>query len=311
VKEDVVGLDIGDGYVAAAKVRPGSGRFLRVTHAGCVRYGSGAPRKEIASAIRDLWRRCRMPTYTVCSCLRSPSVAVRHFRHSALSQSELESALRLQAEEALHKPAGDVVVDWVIDPDGAGAANGGGGDAREGVFVAAARHEVQDHLSLLEAAGLFPIIVDTTSLAVANLFLRLERHAAEEETVCVAHVHGHSADIVVLHGGGAVYPRTLFFPASMHDGAPEFLSSHINDELRYFQYKLRKPAVTRLYLSGQTQGRGKLTELLSEKTEVPVEPWDPMQSVKLGRGKAVVGLDGDSPDPGVMITCLGLGLRGV
>ena len=74
-----------------------------LTHAGWQEYAPDASDDEIAQVIRKLWRKTRMPTRTVCGGLQSRSLCLKYFRYPDLSQMELASALKLEAEETLQR----------------------------------------------------------------------------------------------------------------------------------------------------------------------------------------------------------------
>jgi hypothetical protein len=95
--EDMVGVDIGDGLITAARVRRDRKGRLAVTHAGWEEYPADASDRDIAQAVKRLWYRTRFRVFTVCSCLRSQSLVLKPFRYSNLAEADLASALKLEA----------------------------------------------------------------------------------------------------------------------------------------------------------------------------------------------------------------------
>ena len=61
----------------------------------------GAEDAEIAKRLRHYWRRNRLSTRTVSAGFRSPKVSIKNFQFPAMPDSELSSALRLEATELL------------------------------------------------------------------------------------------------------------------------------------------------------------------------------------------------------------------
>ncbi len=77
--EDVVGLDVSNGVISAARLAASSKVPLRLLNAGWATVSPGASERELAIAIRDVWRSASMPSRTVCASLRSRSAILPLF----------------------------------------------------------------------------------------------------------------------------------------------------------------------------------------------------------------------------------------
>ena len=307
---DVVGLDIGDGLMTAARVRPLKDGRLSVTHVGWEEYDVGASDRQIAGAIRRLWRRHALSTFSVSSCLRCPSLTLKYFKYPGLSGVELASALRLEAEQALQMPPEKIALDWHVArrPSAATAALGGD-EGTEGVLVAAPRVEVERHLELLRMAGLYPVVLDVGTLAAGNLLAAVGETVPASTAICLISLGRRLADIAILYEGDFVYPRSVFSRGADWRTVPDQLAGHFQDMVKYSQFKLRQEPVKRVVLCGRVPAEAFWTKTFSEGIGVPVELWNPLSQVAVGV-RASRALSGDSAGMGPSLaTCLGLALR--
>lgn len=307
--EDVAGLDIADSYIAAARIGSGRHGVVELRNAGWSFYNPGLTDKALAAQIRTLWRRCGMPTTTVCSILRNPSIAFHYFKLGNVSEDELEAALWLQGEEILQKPRDEIAIDWHLNrPAGAGQETTTG-SASEGVLVAAPLKDVDRHISILEMAGLYPVILDVGSTAISNIFLRLSDGSVGTETLCLVNLSEHFADMAILCDSDWIYPHAIVFHTTAVEQATAYLCDSINNVLKYHQYKLHRNPATRLLVAGQITAPAQLLNALQNGTGLPVEIWDPLQKIKVGASGLARKL---AASPGIgplLATSFGLALR--
>ena len=73
-KENIAGINIGDGVVSAARIVRRGRKKIMLTHAGWMEYAPDASDTEIVKVIRTLWKMAKMPTRTVCTGLQSRSL---------------------------------------------------------------------------------------------------------------------------------------------------------------------------------------------------------------------------------------------
>ena len=308
-REDVAGLDIGDSCIAGARVRFKRNGQIQVTNAGWVEYESGASDKGVASAVRRLWRKCNISTFTVCSCLRSRSLAFIHFAYPDLSSDELESALRLRAEETMQMPADEIIMDWHTSRRSGKEANNKNGRGIEGILIATPRKEVERHLAILEMAGVYPIILDVGCMAISNLFLELDGRNRGEKGVCLVNLGKHNADIAVLFNGEYIYPRIVLSRSVAWEEAVDYLLENVRDVLAYCEFKLRRGPVEQLLFTGRIPSKELLLEKTAETIALPAELWNPLQHPRVKVSRSVHSLGSQEDTAPLMTASLGLALR--
>lgn len=304
--QHVVGLDIGDGLITAAHVRLQKDGRPKVTRAGWEKCDPAMSDRQIADVIRRLWRSRAFGTMSVVSCFRSPSLTLKNFRHPNLSKTELAATLRLEAEEALRVPPQKIAMDWQITD---GPSVGAGQEKGDGILVAAPREEVERHLELLRMAGLYPVVLDVGVLAIGNLYTAIEELPPAAAPVCIANLGNRTADIAILYHDGFIYPRVVFSPAADWRTVADQLSGHIQDMMKYSEFKLRRDSVKRVMLCGSVPEDGSFRRGVSEGVGLPCEVWNPI--AKLAPGLRVNRLlSGKHAEMGpALATCLGLALR--
>lgn len=307
---DIAGIEFGDTHVAVARLREkASGSFL-VTHAGWENYEPAAPLMAKAGVIKQLWKRIRMPTRTVCAALRSSSMVVRSFSVPAMTEEELKGVLSLQAEEALQLSRQEIVVEWIVNH----TANAPDESVKgiTGIYAAAPVKDVEEQLELLHAADLDPVILDIRALAVANLRAALKGADAADYPLCLVNLSPHAADIILQQKPGVIYPHTVYCRASTWDDTPEFLVENIRDVLRYGEYKLGWTPINRVVLAGQVREGSVLQTKVCEALNLEVQLWEPWEEcLELSRSvKRLLSRDCIG-DGGILVPAFGLGLRSV
>jgi len=262
--EHAVGLDINDGQIVASHFVEHKGDWTLGTLA-VETVDPNLSEKELTHTIHTFWKKHKLPTRTVCTCLHTPSLIARFFSYTNISEDELARVLSLEAEEALQLPLEDIALSWHLNP----AKQTG---CISGALVAAPRKTVSDHIRLMQASGLYPVNVEIGCSAVINLcdFLSTE---ADLATVCLVNLTAHMAEIVILSGGSA-YPRIVF--SSSEKGWQDnldYLIENMKSALLHYQLKIKGDPVNKLRLIGGSQ-QNTFTERITEALSIPVERWD-------------------------------------
>ena len=304
--EDVVGLDLSNGIISAARLVLHADGALSLKQAGWTAVAPGASDRELATAIRAVWRSAGFPSRTVCASLRSRAGILRYFSYPAMEQAELASALALEAEDSLQLPGDQILVDWHLNHQRRRPAQGPS-SRREGLLAAVPLKDVQQELDLLRRAGLYPVAIDLGATAIGNLFQAMHTDAASYEDTCVLNLTRQGADIVVLFEGDSLYARTIYARGPSWEESLSSLLEGVQDALKYYVFKLRGQPARRLVVSGRRPAVPDFLEQLRTRTGLPVEWWDPLARLAAGTRAARRALADSSKPP--LAICLGLALR--
>lgn len=265
-REDIIGLDINDGRLTAAHfIRSADGVILNRLAFGD--YEPQLPDHQIATVIREFWKKERFSTRLVCTCLRSRALMVRYFQYANLSVDELAMALSLEAEEALRLSSDELCIDWHLDP--VICDQDGKPENLTGILVAAPRKTVRRHLELIKAAGLYSVNVEVSCSALCNCYSFFTARR-QTKPVCLVNLTDRTADIIMYTDGG-VYPRTLFSSNDGWKSNTEYLLENIQNALLYYHLKIKHNPVEKIFLVGKIPAPDQFPEHLARKVSLPVE----------------------------------------
>lgn len=319
----VVGLDIGSYAVRAAEVtlggQPTLERFAQVTLApGAVRGGEVIDPGAVSAAIRRLWSDGGFKSKRVVVGVANQRVVVRQAEMAQMSESDLESALRFEAQELIPIPIEDAILDFQILGDTVSAT----GEPRMRVLLAAAQRDmVRTHLAAVEGAGLSAAAVDVVPFAlVRSLTLgasMFEGDGSAEAIVCigggvtnvVVHEQGVPRFVRVLLVGGddltQAIARELNVDLDMAEDlkrrvgsgsadesvarAGQIVSSRLGtlvEEIRgsidYYTAQAQSAPISRIIVTGGASRTAGLMERLQSQLGGRVEPGHPLAGMRLG-----------------------------
>jgi Tfp pilus assembly PilM family ATPase len=307
--ESVVGVDIGDRVVTAARVHIRKDGQLVLTHAGAQEYATNATDAQIAHAIRSLWRAAHFSSVTVASCLRSPLLCLKHFRFQGVAEAELASALGIEAEEALQMPQERIALDWHVIRRAAPPRAATDASEIEGLLVATPAADMQRHLAILGMAGLYPVVLDVGPLAVSNLYQALAHAPSDKSGVCLVNLCHRQADMAILYDTHSVYPRTIVSRKADWDAAPDYLVANIQDVLKFYQFKLRQEPLNKILLCGQIPAQPGFVAQLQKSLGMKVEAWNPLRGLKCGFRTSRLAAQGEERMGAALAASIGMALR--
>jgi type IV pilus assembly protein PilM len=170
----IVGLDVEAGSIAAAEVsangRVGVEKFgVAGLGPGVFREGEVSDPPALAESLKTLFARNKL-SKDVRVGIASQRVAVRTLRLPRIEDpSELETAIRFQAQDHVPMPLDHAVLDWQV----VGQATGESGEPQVDVVVVAARRDMLRGLTdALNLAGLRPVGIDLSAFGMIRALAR-------------------------------------------------------------------------------------------------------------------------------------------
>ncbi|HPR82280.1 MAG TPA: pilus assembly protein PilM [Pontiellaceae bacterium] len=299
-EEDVIGLDINYGRVVAAHFsNAGSGFQMDRLAAG--EFPVEFTDQQLAKWLRVFWKKEKLPGRTVRTCLHSRSLIVRYFNYKNLTTDELAQTLRLEAEEALQKPANELCFDWHVNPVETARKS----VELSGFLAAVPRKTITRHLNLMRAAGLYSIHVEIGCSALYNFYTRL-RDETDTSPVCLINLADRTADIIMLSNSG-IYPRTLFSANDSWDKNLGYLMENIQNALLYYHLKTNQHPMEKIVLIGRIPDKENFSRTLAKNTALPVNILNPGADPRI----AVDRLNLSIPETFNVATGIGLALGGL
>lgn len=303
-QERLAAVNICDGYICAAYLTQVKEEQPMLQRLGWATYTFNESDESIAKKIHQLWKECEIPTHLVTTCLHSRSLSLKHFKYSGLTQPEIESALQLEAEDALQLPPDEVVMDWHLNkpntPDQSDSS---------GILVSAPSRKVKQLVHTLRTAGLYPAVIDTGPTAVSNLYLSLKGSLPAGESLVILNLSDFHADICVLYEGQNLYPRSVFSQSGKWENNVNYLLENLQDALLYYHVKVCKDPIKKILITGEIFENESFLAQLKESTRLPAEIWNPLEEPAIQAAKACYLEPMANVNSSVITTCLGLALR--
>ena len=343
----VVGLDIGSSAVKAVELKP-AGKGYKVTGFGSepippdsIVDGASIDAAAVADAIRRLFDSRGIKTKDVAASLSGNAVIVKKITLPVMTEAELAESIYWEAEQYIPFDIQDVNLDYQILDKG-DAANGKG--TMDVLLVAAKKEKIADYTGVIAQAGRSAVVVDVDAFALQNAYEI--NYGIEPGAVVVLLNAGASAtNINILQGdqsvftrdisiGGNAYTealqRELSLPyesadalkrgipvdgASYDDARPvlravtENMMLEIQKTFDFFKATAASDKIDRIVLSGGASRAEAFTEMLADRFEAPVEPFDPFKRIGFEGKKFQVDAPADvAPTVAVAV---GLALRRV
>lgn len=201
-----VGVDIGSKSIKIVELSPQDGSF-RLDASGIAGYTGSPPErlrdeKELASlgeAIAKLHKEARISGKEVYIALPEPSVFTRTVRFPLLTDSEIASAVKWEAEQYVPIPLNEAIVQHQIL------------ERRESatpaevlvLLVAAPRALVEKYMAVFQAARLTVSGVETELMALVRAL------APPNQTALIVDFGARSTDIAISKNGNLAFSRSI------------------------------------------------------------------------------------------------------
>lgn len=186
-KNQLVGLDIGSHSIKVAEIlNTKKGLILQsfgiagLPH-NAISEGSIKEMELVASVIKKLLSNLKVKNKNIATSISGFSVIVKKIIVDRRADSELEASIHDEAEQYIPFDISDVNLDFEIleTPSGEEGAQESekdepekspASDSMDVMLVAAKKDMVEDYVSLLQLAGINPMILDVDAFALQNAF---------------------------------------------------------------------------------------------------------------------------------------------
>lgn len=207
-----VGIDVGTSSVKAVAVKAsGSGYALKSVGTAEIRRAEYNPEESpqaLAEApLRALERITQDGAFARKPCafaVSGPRVAPCLFKFPSIPKSEVEQAVRFEAEQIIPFDLAQAALDYVLFDE----VMEEGKAQMEGLVVAVHKEEVDKRYVLLKSAGFDPVVLDIDTLALANAYIETEG-VGERETVALINIGARFTNLAITHGPRRVFVRDI------------------------------------------------------------------------------------------------------
>jgi type IV pilus assembly protein PilM len=339
-------LDIGSSAVKAVELKA-SGKTYKVTGFGAeplppdsIVDGAIIDGAAVADAIRRLFEGRNIKTKDVAASLSGNAVIVKKISLPIMSEAELAESIYWEAEQYIPFDIQDVNLDYQILDKGDAAS---GKSTMDVLLVAAKKEKIADYTGVIAQAGRAAVVVDVDAFALQNAYE--VNYGIDPNAVVVLLNAGASAtNINIIQGDQSVFTRDISIGGNAYtealqrelnlpfetadalkrgipvDGATyddarpvlravtENVMLEIQKTFDFFKATAASDKIDRIMLSGGASRAEGLTEMLAERFEAPVEPFDPFKKVGFDGKKFKTEAEDIGPTAAVAV---GLALRRV
>lgn len=205
MRREILGLDIGDDFIAAVVVQSG-GSDRRITAFGTVRTDEGRPLHEMLPGLLDQvgWKGGR------CVCgISLARISLRNLTVPFLERRKIDQVLPLELEDQLLVSVGDQVVEYVTT----GTGNGSSTLLIAGVEKERMRRLIND----LQLSGILPVSISPRNMAIAEVLIKSGK---QPSSFLVLDAGMHCLNLALAQNGRVVFLRRLPYPERMFTRVP-------------------------------------------------------------------------------------------
>jgi len=201
------GLDVGTDTIKVVQLAPDGNKFRLVSYGICP-----APPKGFASeaqidlemlsqSIKKLVRDARMGTSNAAVALSETQVYTRVISTPPLSENELSSAIKWEAEQYIPLPLSEVKLDYQIltQPDKRIQ-----GAMAEVLLVAAPLTVINKYMKVAKMTGLKPVLIETEIISIARALV-----PPNSPTTVLVNIGAATTEIAVVRNGVLSFTRSI------------------------------------------------------------------------------------------------------
>jgi type IV pilus assembly protein PilM len=342
--KSLVGLDIGSSAVKAVELKP-AGKAYRVSAFGSepvppdsIVDGAIIDGASVADAIRRLFDGRSIKTKDVAASLSGNAVIVKKITLPMMTEAELAESIYWEAEQYIPFDIQDVNLDYqILDVPDAAAGKG----TMDVLLVAAKKEKIADYTGVIAQAGRSAVIVDVDAFALQNAY-EVNYGITAAAVVVLLNAGASATNINIMSGDRSVFTRDISIGGNAYtealqkelnlpyeladqlkrglpvDGATfeearpvlravsENVMLEIQKTFDFFKATAASDRIDRIMVSGGASRAEGFTEMLGERFEAPVEPFDPFKRVLFDAKRFSVDAADVAPTVAVAV---GLGLR--
>ena len=340
--KSLVGLDLGSSAVKAIELKPVA-KGYKVTAFGSepippdsIVDGAIIDGAAVAAAVRRLFESRNIKTKEVAASLSGNAVIVKKISLPVMTEAELAESIYWEAEQYIPFDIQDVNLDYQI-LDGRDSGKG----TMDVLLVAAKNEKISDYTGVIGQAGRSAVVIDVDAFALQNAYEA--NYGADANAVVVLLNAGASAtNINILSGEQSVFTRDISIGGNAYtealqrelslpfeqadqlkrgqtvngttyeDARPvlravtENVMLEIQKTFDFFKATAASDRINRIVISGGASRAEAFGEMLADRFEAPVEPFDPFKRISFDAARFNADVTEVAPTAAVAV---GLALR--
>lgn len=304
------GLDVGTTAVRLVQLKKGGDKPYLVTYDSVAIPGevglsdSAKDMEQVAALIKQLVSQSGVSTKNVVAGLPTSKIFAAVINTPALSEAELNKAVKYQAEQYIPMAVDQVKLSHAV------VGQSADGKQQEVLLVAAPNSVTDKYTQMMQKAGLDLIALEVNALAATRAVL------APNDTALVLDLGGMNSDITIVHQGGPKLMRSVatggmamvksvakglgvddtqaqqvmanmgLTPGKMEDQIPKALKTtltmitgEIDKSVKFFNSHYPDVKLARMVLTGASSNMPGLAQYLADNTGLSVILGSPWQNV--------------------------------
>jgi type IV pilus assembly protein PilM len=209
-KKSIVGLDIGSHTVKAVELTEVRDQ-IKLTAFGSMTVEK---KDDLPQALADLLREAGIKTRRVATAVSGRSVITRYINMPAMSDDDLKSALRFEADKYIPFEVDEVVLDCVRLKDFGETTNQSGEKEMKVLLVAVKQTVIDEQIQLLQSVGLTPAVIDVDTFALGNAFELNSMHSPrvedEERVIALVDIGALKSSINIIKNNTSYFSREVY-----------------------------------------------------------------------------------------------------
>ncbi|NOY53687.1 MAG: type IV pilus assembly protein PilM [Deltaproteobacteria bacterium] len=208
--KQLVGLDVGTSAVKVFQLKESGGGYQLVQSDVCpldpdvIVDGTVMDAERVISAIQEIFSAKRIKTKNVALSVSGISVIVKKITLPEMTEEELDESIQWEAEQYIPFDIEDVNIDYQI----LGPVGEEGAHQMEVLLVAVKKDKINEYTSLVEEAGLTPVVVDVDAFALENMY-EINYEIDKNEAVALIDIGAGLMNINVILNGMSAFTRDI------------------------------------------------------------------------------------------------------
>lgn len=318
--KQLLGLDVGSSSIKIVQLKEAKGRYvvqkfgMKSLDPGTIVDGAVMDPDKVVAAIKQLLKEHRIREKRVATSISGHSVIVKKITLPAVAEEELDTQVKLAAEQYIPFDINEVNLDFhVVNPSE---------QAEEGepqmslLLVAAKKEKVTELTDLVRRAGLTPMVIDVDAFAIENMY-DVNYNVSQDEVIALVNIGASVMNVNIVKGGTCVFTRDIsiggnrYTEAIQQDlGAPfeeaevakrgdnrakldregvmaalnnvnTEVISEVANSIDYFRTTNLDGEISKIVLCGGCAKTSGLPEQLSQRLNVPVEVANPFAEIDI------------------------------
>lgn len=205
----IIGLDIGSHSIKVMELKEGKGGQWKLSKFGLHKLpaeaivdGAIMNSAAVVEGIRDLVARHKIKAREVTTGISGHSVIIKKITLPMMSDEELTESIQWEAEQYIPFSVNDVNLDTQVISRAEETGQ------MEVLLVAAKKDIIQEYTSVIQEAGLKPLIVDVSAFAIENCF-DINDDGEASEVVALVNIGASLVNINILNNGVTAFTRDI------------------------------------------------------------------------------------------------------